>query len=128
VTHVYVDADAAEISGSGDRSVDADAVRALSFLTGDHDIVLVAAPDQEPPADLRTLASQTVSEVPGHPSELSWYLTADVDRCTGTSARLRTVLIGAAPPSGSVHRCDSVARDIQAAVMEILASEAMPSR
>jgi len=128
VTYVYVDADAAEISGSGDRSVDHDAVRALSFLTGDHEIVLVAAPDEEPPADLRALASQTVSRVPGQPSEFSWYLTADVDRCTGTSARLRTVLIGAAPPSGSIHRCDSVARDIQAAVLEILASEAMPSR
>jgi len=38
------------------------------------------------------------------------------------------VLIGAAPPSGSVRRCDAVARDVQAAAMEILAAVAMPPR
>jgi hypothetical protein len=38
------------------------------------------------------------------------------------------VLIGAAPPSGSVRRCDAVARDVQAAVMEILAAAAMPPK
>jgi hypothetical protein len=35
------------------------------------------------------------------------------------------VLIGSPPPNGSVRRCDAVARDVQAAAMEILAADAM---
>ena len=31
------------------------------------------------------------------------------------------------PPTGSVRRCDAVARDLQAAAMEILAAVAMPA-
>jgi hypothetical protein len=69
-----------------------------------------------------------VTEVPGRPPTPSWYLTTEVERCQGASAKLRTVLIGAAPPPGSIHRCDAVARDLQTAALELLASEAMPPR
>ena len=57
----------------------------------------------------------------------AWYLTSDVERCQGSSLRLRTVFIGGTPPAGSIRRCDDVARHVQAAAMEILASEAMPA-
>jgi len=127
VIRIYLDGSLAEIEGAGDRTVDPDAIRALSFLAGDHELVIVGAADEEPPADLRALATETVTHVPPLPPEVAWYLTTDVDRCQGTSARLRTVLIGAPPPGGSIHRCNSVARDVQAAVLEILAAEAMPA-
>jgi hypothetical protein len=131
VTRIYVDPDAAMIEGggepSGDPSPDAEAVRSLRFLVdAGHDVVLVANAGQELPGDLLEVARETISEVPESHDGPAWYLTRDVERCVGLSARIRTVLIGAAPPSGSIHRCDTVARDVQAAVMEILAAEAMP--
>jgi hypothetical protein len=35
------------------------------------------------------------------------------------------VFIGGTPPNGSIRRCDAVARDVQAAAMEILVADAM---
>jgi hypothetical protein len=129
VSQIFVDLDATSIEGAGEPSVDPVAVRSLGFLRdAGHEVVLVAEPDQELPADLREIASEVVDEVPMVPRQRAWYLTSEVERCTGTSARLRTVLIGAAPPAGSIHRCDAVSRDLRAAALELLASEAMPSR
>ncbi|HYN69432.1 MAG TPA: hypothetical protein VEX41_04405 [Candidatus Eisenbacteria bacterium] len=134
MTRIYLDPEAATIEGGGDRSPgggdtspDAGAVRALRYLVdAGHDVIVVAAAGQQLPSDLLEVAREAVTEVPEMHDVPAWYLTRDVERCTGLSARVRTVLIGAAPPSGSVRRCDTVARDVQAAVMEILAAEAMP--
>lgn len=108
------------------------AVRSLGHLVeAGHELVLVdesGTSATEVAALIRWLgsvASRTVPEVPARPEVPSWYLTGEVARCHGLTARVRSVLIGAAPPAASIHRCDSVARDVQAAVMEILASEAM---
>ena len=133
MTRVYVDADAAAIDGSGAQpSLDPAALRSLRFLAEAGNEVILVAPDGPPDRvvapELRAVASSVVADVPSRPAELAWYLTSDVDRCTGSSARLRTVLIGSAPPGGSIHRCDAVARDIQAAALELLAREAMPPR
>lgn len=129
MSQIFVDLDATSIEGAGEPSLDPVAVRSLRFLRdAGHEVVLVAEPDQELPADLREIASEVVDEVPMVPRQRAWYLTSEVERCTGTSARLRTVLIGAAPPAGSIHRCDAVSRDLRAAALELLASEAMPSR
>jgi hypothetical protein len=127
VTRVYVDVAAALLEGAAAPSLDPAAVRALGLLaeTG-NEVVLVTGQAGPPPAALTAVARDAVGVAPDHPATPSWYLTSDVEHCRGTSARLRTVLIGATPASGSVHRCDGVARDVQAAVMEILASEAMP--
>ncbi len=128
MTRIYLEPGTAEIETGGDRGLDPDAVRSLAYLVdAGHEIVLVSPDGLEPPADLRALASSTVPSPPTRPERPAWYLTSDVSRCRGSSARVRTVLIGAAPAAGSVMRCDAVARDVQAAVMEILASEAMPS-
>jgi proteasome lid subunit RPN8/RPN11 len=127
VTRVYVDVRAAAIQVGGDRTVDPAAVRAISFLVeAKVDVVLVHAPDEEPPPELREAAGSAVTDVPSHPDTPAWLLTTDVEQCTGTSARLRTILVGTAPARGAIHRCDSVARDVHAAILEILASEAMP--
>ena len=77
-------------------------------------------------ARAESIYQYVVAEVPARPQAPAWYLTSDIERCRGSSAHLRTVLIGGAPPSGSVRRCDAVARDVQAAAMEILAAVAMP--
>jgi hypothetical protein len=127
VTRIYVDPDAARIDGGDEPSADPDSLRSLGFLVeAGHELVVVIAPEAELPADLRAVASARTASIPDSPAAGAWYLTRDIEHCRGKSARVRTVLIGAAPPSGSIHRCDAVARDVQAAVMEILAAEAMP--
>jgi len=126
VSNIYVDVAAATIESAAEPAGDPEAIRALRYLReAGLRVVLVTADDLEPIPEVRAAVDDSVSAVPARPPARSWYLTTDVRRCQGASARLRTVLIGAAPPSGSVRRCDAVARDIQAAAMEILAADAM---
>lgn len=123
MTRVFLDPGTAVIETGG--TVDPAALRSLRHLVdAGHELVLVDQPSLSSD-DLRELAADLVEVVPPLPDERSWYLTDDVEHCRQMTARVRTVLIGASPPPGSIHRCDSVARDLQAAVMEILASEAM---
>ena len=70
-------------------------------------------------------SSLDLDNVVVRPPAASWYLTSDVGHCVGRSALLQTVLIGSTPGPAAVHRCDSNARDVSAAALEILASEAM---
>ena len=125
---VYVDVAAAALDGAGPSpSLDPAAVPALQLLAeSGHHVVLVTRGSGAPPAALAAIASDAVGAVPEHPASAGWYLTSDVEHCRGTSARLRTVLIGGSPAPGSIHRCDAVARNLRAAAMEILAREAMP--
>jgi len=130
VTDVYVDVGAASIEAAapaGDTPpVDPEAIRALHHLTEAGVGVFVVRAGGPPPApELREAAQGVVNAVPTPPHDQSWYLTSDIERCQGSSARLRTVFIGGTPPVGSIRRCDAVARDVQAAAMEILAAEAM---
>lgn len=132
MTEVYVDVSAASVEQGGDaggasRPAEPEALRALRYLADSGiRVVVVATGGERPDAQLQAVATEIVSAVPLRPRAPAWYLTSDIGRCRGASARLRTVLIGAPPPSGSVRRCDAVARDIQAAAMEILAEVAMP--
>jgi hypothetical protein len=134
VTEVYVDVDAASMEQGGEdgghvRVAEPEAVRALRYLADSGiRVIVVAAGGTRPDAELQGVAAEVVSAVPQRPHGPAWYLTSEIERCQGSSARLRTVLIGAAPPSGSVRRCDAVARDVQAAAMEILAAVAMPPK
>ena len=138
MTEVYVDVAAAALggglpgAGSPDEEpprfaiADPEAVRALHHLAEAGVRVVIVRPDAlEPPEELRAVADAVLPAVPDRPGAPAWYLTSDISRCRGSSARLRTVLIGGAPPNGSVRRCDAVARDVQAAAMEILAADAM---
>ena len=129
MTRTYVDADAVAVRGAAQPTLDPAALRSLQFLAdAGHEVVLVASDPAAAVADpLGGLAADVVAEVPRLPAARAWYLTTAVDRCQGVSAKIRTVLIGAAPPPGAIHRCDAVSRDLQAAALEILASEAMPS-
>jgi hypothetical protein len=129
VTDVYVDVGAASVDPGASSSADPEAIRALRYLSeAGVRIVLVRTTAAEPGGELRSVAADIVRSVPERPRAPSWYLTNDIDRCRGSSAWLRTVLIGGAPPNGSVRRCDAVARDLQAAAMEILAEDAMAPR
>jgi hypothetical protein len=129
VTDVYVDVGAASVDTATSSSADPEAIRALRYLAeAGVRIVLVDTDSAQPGGELRSVAADVVRAVPERPRAPSWYLTNDIDRCRGSSAWLRTVLIGGAPPNGSVRRCDAVARDLQAAAMEILAEDAMAPR
>jgi hypothetical protein len=133
VTDVYVDVSAASLEAAapegGAPPVDPEVIRALEHLTeAGVGVFVVTAGGAAPAPELRAVARKVVDAVPTLPTEQSWYLTSDIDRCQGSSAHLRTVFIGGTPPGGSVRRCDAVARDVQAAAMEILAAEAMPGR
>ena len=134
MTEVYVDVAAASMEQGGEnggqvRAAEPEAVRALRYLADSGiRVVLVTAEGARPDADLAGVAAEVVTAIPPRPRGRAWYLTSDIERCRGSSAFLRTVLIGAAPPSGSVRRCDAVARDVQAAAMEILAAVAMPAK
>lgn len=125
MTRVYVDIDA--FVGPASADPDADDVRSLGYLEdAGHEVVLVG----RAPANDRALgpwAATAVPQAPLRPEAPAWYLTADVERSRGRTSRLRTVLIGGTPPAGAIHRPDGFARDVQAAVLEILAAEAMPA-
>jgi hypothetical protein len=64
--------------------------------------------------------------VPDSPAGGSWFMTADAEQCEERRSGFRTLLIGPRPegPRPTV-RCDYTARDVAAAVLEILATEAM---
>jgi hypothetical protein len=125
VTDVYVDVGAASIGSGTSWAPEPESVRALRYLAEAGVRIVLVRGLAEPGDELRAVAADVVRAVPDRPRGPSWYLTSDIARCRGSSARLRTVLIGGPPPSGSVRRCDAVARDVQAAAMEILAADAM---
>ena len=126
VTEVYVDVAAACLDGATAASPDPEAVRALGHLAeAGVRVVLVLADAPAPPRELADVAQEVVAVIPARPAGPAFYLTSDIARCRGSSAALQTVLIGSAPPIGTVRRCDTVARDVQAAAMEILAADAM---
>jgi hypothetical protein len=126
VTQVYVDLDLITTGGTSGGNPDRGAVHSLDYLIeAGHRVALVA--DHAVPVGLGELASTVVGAAPSEPESTAWYLTSDPDRCRGRSARLRTVLVGRTQGPAAIHRCDSLARDVLAAVLEILAAEAMPS-
>ncbi|HEX4898799.1 MAG TPA: hypothetical protein VFV53_10615 [Candidatus Limnocylindrales bacterium] len=139
MTRVYVDLEVLSTRGGARRPVDVGAVDPAAFRLLDHlveaghELVLVAEPPIAPGAvagltgTLAELAEAAVAAAPREPGTAAWYLTSDPDRCRGRSARLRTILVGRSPEPTAIHRCDSLARDVRAAVLEILAAEAMPA-
>lgn len=134
MTEVYVDVGAASIGVAFDGHpadaapppADSEAVKALRYLSeAGVRVVVVTAGGPMPSTELRAAANAVVEAVPDRPNAPAWYLTNDIERCQGSSARLRTVFVGGTPPSGLIRRCDTIARDVQAAAMEILAADAM---
>jgi hypothetical protein len=116
MTTIYVHASAAAEPGAADR---------LAHLAeAGHELVLVAPPDAR--SDGTISWAGRLAALPGAPRRGSWYVTADPATCGGHRAGLRTILVGprAEGPRASI-RCDSTARDVGAAVLEILAADAM---
>jgi hypothetical protein len=65
--------------------------------------------------------------LPAEPERGSWFVTADPARCAERQAGVRMLLIGPRLGRTPVQspRCDTEARDLAAAVLEILARDAM---
>jgi hypothetical protein len=130
VTTIYVDRAALLDDSHGVQGFSEGALRSLGVLReAGHRIVIVSDPGGgSAEGDLQGNWRRILPEaVPIRPAEQAWYMTTDADRCQGRSALLRTVLVGAAPAPAAIHRCEAVARDVPAAVLEILAAEAMRS-
>jgi hypothetical protein len=88
-----------------------------------HAIVLVG-PRDHPAAGERTWAGR-VDVVPDEPEPGAWYMTADPATCGDRRPDLRTVLVGPRSEGQRPTRCDTTARDVREAVLEILAADAM---
>jgi len=100
---------------------------ALSHLAdGTHEVVLLA---DAPPRGLEPLDVDMHCEpaLPGRAEPGSWLITDDPEACQHVPHGIRTILVGPkrAPTHRPTPRCDLEARDLNAAVIEILASEAM---
>ncbi len=114
MTTIYLEASAARLPDAADR---------LAHLTeSGHHIVLVA-PAEPPGAGDRTL--ERIATMPPDPPRGSWFVTADPATCGDRQPGLRTILIGPRDDVPRPTRCDSTARDLREAVLEILAAEAM---
>ena len=112
---IYVDATATRESGAADR------LRHLS--EAGHELVLVGPPDERP-FDPTAWAART-SALPETRPRGSWFITADPAACSDRQVGLRTVLIGPRSDAPRPTRCDSTARGLREAVLEILAADAM---
>lgn len=115
MTTIFVDASAA-------FAPDADANLAHLPESG-HDVVLIGG-EAGPVAD-RAAWRRRLAALPDDPPRGSWYLTADPATCGDRRPGLRTVLIGPREEGPRPTRCDSTARDLRDAVLEILTADAM---
>ena len=88
-----------------------------------HAIVLIGAADH--PAAGHPVWSERLAAMPADPPRGAWYLTADPATCGDRRAGLRTVLLGPRSREPRPTRCDTTARDLREAVLEVLATDAM---
>ena len=108
----------------GSATLDPDAPDRLAHLAGVGDrLVLVASRDH----GAATLApwDEVIDALPVEPPRGSWYITADAGTCRDRQPGLRTILVGPRADGPRPTRCDSTARDLREAVLEILAADAM---
>jgi len=107
-------------------ALEPDAADRLAHLVeSGHDIVLVAR--AAPPAAVEHLAVRLIPALPDSPPRGSWFVTADPGACGDRQAGLRTILIGPRDDVPRPTRCDTTARDLREAVLEILAADTMPA-
>jgi hypothetical protein len=111
---IYLDRSAVTSSDTADRLA--------HLIEAGHDLVLVGAgPEAVPTITWAGTAPRLPTSVPRG----SWYLTADPATCRGRQSGLRTILIGPRAATQRPTRCDATARDLRAAVLEILRTDAM---
>jgi hypothetical protein len=108
----------------GTAALDPDITERLAHLAeAGHELVLVARAGH-PTADLPAW-SDRVDVLPDSTPRGSWYLTADPGTCGDRRPGLRTVLIGPRAEGPRPTRCDTTARDLRDAMLEILTADAM---
>jgi hypothetical protein len=102
------------------------AVEALGHLADSYELVVLGNPD---PTVLRAFEVPVTGapDVPPEPAHGSWLITDDPSSCVHRPPGLRTILVGPrrAPTNRPQPRCDVEARDLGAAVVEILTRQAM---
>ena len=88
------------------------------------DVVLLGDSDADVDGVLST--ARRDAEMPADPPRGSWFLTADPETCGERKVGLRTLLIG--PRTAQTRpgpRCDTEARDLSSAVLEVLSRDVM---
>ena len=102
------------------------ASEALGHLADTYELVVL----RDPPS--RVLAALDVpvragSGLPAEPAHGSWLITDDPTSCLDRPPGLQTILVGPRRPTTNrpAPRCDVEARDLNAAVVEILTRQAM---
>jgi hypothetical protein len=110
----------------GRRVIAPGAADAIQLLLESHEVVVIADAPLEDVDEL--VAASTSPRVPDAFPTGSWYITGDGAWCEGDRpSGLRSILVGPRRPPGRrpTLRCDIEARDLSAAVMEILVRETM---
>jgi hypothetical protein len=99
---------------------------AVQLLVEGYDVVVLGGQDLEAIPELA--GCRAAASMPDAFPTGSWYITGDSDWCEGDRpAGLRSILVGPRRPPARrpTLRCDLEARDLSAAVMEILVRETM---
>lgn len=103
-----------------------EAVEALRHLAESFELVILGDPG---PSILGAFGGRVrgARGLPTSPAHGSWLLTHDPETCVVRPPGLKTILVGPrrAPTNRPAPRCDVEARDLSAAVVEILTREAM---
>jgi hypothetical protein len=124
---VYLDPDVllSQPGGPVDEAGVASGVRAAleTLAETGHDLVVVTDRSVSLPPDFPEVATAARPATTGR----GWFLTTDPERCGPRRAGMQSILVGPGPAGrrAEIHRCDIRTRDIHAAVIEILAREAM---
>jgi len=102
------------------------ATAALGHLADSYELVVLRDPE---PGVLEALdlPVRGASDLPSEAAHGSWLITDDPTSCLDRPPGLQTILVGPRrPPSNRpAPRCDVEARDLNAAVVEILTRQAM---
>ena len=114
MTTIYIDPSALALPEAAER-LD-------QLIDAGHDMVVIGQPDAEPTAPARAARTQ---QMPQDVPPGAWFMTADPATCGDRRADLRTLLVGPRPDERRPTRCDSVARDMREAILDILAADAM---
>lgn len=117
MTAIYVDPSAAAVPDAADHLA--------HLLETGHELFLVG---DSPEGMAEALPGATrIGAVPADADRQGWYVTADPQVCADRHGGIRTLLVGprAAVTARPLPRCDAEARDLAAAVLEILSRDAM---
>ena len=100
-----------------------DAPERLAHLRDAGHELVVVGPTQVPHE--AALDADTVDRLPDDVPRGAWFVTADPSTCVDHRATVRTVLVGPRRDERRPTRCDTTARDLREAVLEILAAESI---